>query len=131
MRSLLIQGQVILEALQAPAQSEFDQLWDLLQSSEVQGYISQGDLDQLFVVMVRTKGLEAASSILHYLSNVLTVHSFADASELDFLISKQPRGSFSDSWGTLPMLSVRAYLQRFNLDLLYCDSCLSPSPTSV
>ena len=64
MRSLLIQGQVILEALQAPAQSEFDQLWDLLQSSEVQGYISQGDLDQLFVVMVRTKGLEAASSIL-------------------------------------------------------------------
>jgi hypothetical protein len=120
MHSLLIEGPLVLEALQENSQSDFDLLWAVLQSSDVQGYISQSELNTLFVEIARTQGIDVASSMTHHLSQVLMVYSPDETPKFDFRISTQS-DLFIESVETLPMLSVSAYLERLTLDLIYRD----------
>ncbi len=120
MRALLIESQLILDALQDSSHSDFDLLWRILQSNDVQGFISQAELDRLFVDIAQSRGLDVASSLTHHLSNVLTVFPTAQTPTVDLVLAKRS-DLILDSAEKLPMLSVSAYLERLTLDLAYRD----------
>ncbi len=118
MRSLLIESQLILEALQDNSPSEFDLLWRVLQSSEIQGYISQAELDRLFVDLAQSQGIDVASSLTHHLSQVLTVFPTEKTPTVDVILSHETPPSL-EPIGKLPVMTVSAYLERLTLDLVY------------
>ena len=118
MRSLLIQGDLIWDALRSEHPSEFDLLWQTLQSSNLQGFITQADLDQLYVQIAQTQGIDSATRIMHHVSRVLAVYAPGQAPPPDVFIIHSTSDQSTISPEVIP-LSVSAFLERYTLELLY------------
>lgn len=118
MRSLLIQGDLIWEALQSDHPSEFDLLWQALQSTDLHGLITQADLDQLYVRIARTQGIDSATRIIHHVSRVLAVYVPEQEPVPDLLILNSTLDQ-STTPSEIISLSVSAFLERYTLELLY------------
>jgi hypothetical protein len=118
MRSVLVEGSLIWDALQGESPSDFDLLWKVLQSAELRGYITQEDLDRIYVDITRTQGIESATHITYHIKRVLSVYAPETDLAPDVRIAKSAIEQSSTPEG-MTTLSVSGFLERFTLDLIY------------
>jgi hypothetical protein len=118
MKHLLVQGTLIWQALQEHGPSDFDELWEILQSSEVKGYITADDLEGLYTRLATDRGPELAFALIRQVQNVLTV--CPDQQILDAAIASPKRLDWpKEDLSDLPVLTVSSFLERFALYQLY------------
>jgi hypothetical protein len=118
MRSVLVEGSLVLNALQGESPSDFDLLWKVLQSSELRGYITQEDLDRIYVDITRTQGIESATLITYHIKRVLSVYLPDSDLALDVRVTRLASEQSSSPEG-MTTLSVSGFLERYTLDLIY------------
>jgi hypothetical protein len=134
MKHILLSGTLIWEALEAEGGGDFDALWEVLQSPNVQGYITQLDLDSLYSRIARDQGVSLAFAMVSRFQKVLKIYSpesrppVVDA-EVARLTRREPRSQVAveDS----PLLTIDGFLERHSLELMYNGSLFEEEPASL
>ena len=126
MKHVLVNGTLIWEALQEDAESDFDALWKVLQSSTVQGYITQDDLDSLYYRIATERGVELAFVVVSHVQQVLTVYSPTLHHGVDVAIALDHRAGRDIAQplvdlpvSGVPLVSVPEFLERHTLNQLF------------
>ncbi|MEO1146999.1 MAG: hypothetical protein AAFY26_15550 [Cyanobacteria bacterium J06638_22] len=126
MKHVLVNGTLIWEALQEDAESDFDALWKVLQSSTVQGYITQDDLDSLYYRIATERGVELAFVVVSHVQQVLTVYSPTLHRGVDVAIAPDHRAGRDLAQplvdlpvSGMPLVSVPEFLERHTLNQLF------------
>lgn len=126
MKHVLLNGNLIWEALQEESESDFDALWRVLQSSTVQGYITQDDLDTLYYRIATERGVELAFVVVSHVQQVLTVYSPELHHVVDVAIAPDRRAQgdpthpFTDRpLSDVPLVSVPEFLERHTLNQIF------------
>lgn len=120
MKHILVQGTVVWQALQNETSTDFDVLWDVLQSPSVQGYITPDDLDALHRWIAEERSYELADELVAQVQDVLIV--CPPEEPMDAAIANGVAASDSaleDASTPVPLLSVTSFLERHALEHLY------------
>lgn len=120
MKHILVQGTVVWQALQNETSTDFDVLWDVLQSSSVQGYITSDDLDALHHWIAEERSYELADELVAQVQDVLIVcppEEPMDAAIANGSPATDPM--VKDASTSVPLLSVTSFLERHALEHLY------------
>lgn len=130
MKHVLLRGEVIWAALQQETTSEFDLLWEILQSPDVQGYISHEDLMTLYGRIAAEQEMTLAVTLLCQFRRILEVYWANPEYPLDVAIADEPEPwlqptPVNDIEIDVPILSVGGFLERYALEQLY-DADLEP-----
>lgn len=117
MKRILVDGNLILAGLKedCSSASEFHALWELLQSAQVEGYITQTDLACLKQTLNREIGPQAAEALVRAVQQVVRVYTATRPIALDAILTRSPEQF--EPWN-VPTLDTASFLQRYNLDCL-------------
>ncbi|MCU0569242.1 MAG: hypothetical protein MUF49_22045 [Oculatellaceae cyanobacterium Prado106] len=126
MKRILLDGNLIWDALQADDGSDFDVLWEVLQSTDVQGYITQTDLDSLYRRIAQEQDVAIAFKLVEQVKRILKVYS-PETQGIDIALAGSLQPSFQASTALhtdllnpeTAALSIQGFLERYTLDLLY------------
>lgn len=133
MKHVLLRGDLIWTALQQETTSEFDLLWEILQSPDVQGYISHEDLMALYGRIATEQDMTMAVTLLCQFRRILEVYwanpdypiDAAIASDNEPWVPVSVPDTDPDVAVDVPVLSVSGFLARYALEKLY-DADLEP-----
>ncbi|MBD2460277.1 hypothetical protein H6G89_04395 [Oscillatoria sp. FACHB-1407] len=125
MKTVLLDADLILQGLtdDGDFHHHFVALWQTLQSSTLQGYITKFDLARLHRQLAHEIGLEASERLLMAFERILKIWA-GDSSNggvtsyhcyFDAIITENPQSFYG--WD-VPTLSVTEFLQRYELDSL-------------
>lgn len=119
MKHVLVRERLIWEALHQDATSDFDVLWEILQSREVQGYVTDSDLTALYHRLAQEQGFGSAHQLTSQFRRVLKVYSPEQDGVLDAAIAHPHDDNPLEPSEDLPTLSVASFLERYVLYQLY------------
>lgn len=119
MKHVLVRERLIWEALHQDATSDFDVLWEILQSREVQGYVTDSDLTALYHRLAQEQGFGPAHQLTSHFRRVLKVYSPERDGVLDVAIAHPHDDTPLEPTEDLPTLSVASFLERYVLYQLY------------
>ncbi|MBD1910910.1 MULTISPECIES: hypothetical protein [unclassified Leptolyngbya] len=119
MKHVLVRERLIWEALHQDATSDFDVLWEILQSREVQGYVTDDDLTALYHRLAQEQGCGPAHQLTSQFRRVLKVYSPDRDGALDVAIAHPHDDNPLEPTEDLPTLSVASFLERYVLYQLY------------
>lgn len=131
MKTVLLDGALILQGLtdEGDSHQHFVELWKALQSSTLQGYVTQLDLVKLHQRLDDEIGVEASERLLAAFGRILKIWSGDRSHLLDAIITEDPQQF--EGWD-VPTLSVTEFLTRYELDaLLKQTSAISLPPTEI
>ncbi|MDX2213885.1 MAG: hypothetical protein SFY66_11420 [Oculatellaceae cyanobacterium bins.114] len=117
MKTVLLDGDLILRGLtdEGDFHQHFVVLWQTLQSSKLEGYITKLDLARLHRRLNHEIGQEASERLLTAFRRILKIWSSHPSGWIDAIITENPQ-SFNE-WD-IPTFSVSEFLQRYELDAL-------------
>jgi hypothetical protein len=139
MKHILLSGTVIWEALQADRGCDFDALWEVLQSPNVQGYITQTDLDGLYSCIAKEQGVSLAFAMVNRFKKVLKIYQpeskrrMVDA-QVSRLFGRASSGGTATAEAVAveaPLLTIDGFLERHSLELLYKGSLANEESSSL
>jgi hypothetical protein len=121
MKNILLTGQLIWDALQAES-SDFDVLWEVLQSQKIQGFITQNDLDTLYRQIAQEQDVGIAFSLINQLQRVLLVYSPSHSQLIDIEVNNRVYSrSVAVELNECSVLSLHGFLERYALNMLYAN----------
>jgi hypothetical protein len=120
-KTILLDSNLILQGLidEGDFHYRFIALWKTLQSSQLQGYITELDLAKLQGQLKQEIGHEASEQLLAAFGRVLAVWSGDRSFSVDVIVTEDPQ-SFN-TWD-VPKLSVADFLKRYELNSLLKQS---------
>ncbi|MEM7771190.1 MAG: hypothetical protein AAF327_11860 [Cyanobacteria bacterium P01_A01_bin.37] len=121
MKHVLLTGSLIWDALHEKTTSDFDVVWEILQSPTIQGYITQEDLDALYYRIATEQTVELAFSLVSYVQQVLDVYRPNHHHKIDVAIAHTLSADFQtiEQWGDLPWVSLTGFIERHRLSQLF------------
>lgn len=119
MKHILLREGIIWQALRQEKSSEFDVLWEILQSSRVQGYITAEDLEVLYHRIACDQDDNVAAKLINKFCRVLKIYSETGDCFLDAAIAEDGLPEVSVSLYDTPLLSVSGFIKRYALYELY------------
>ena len=122
MKRILLRENLIWQALRADNNSEFDVLWKILQSSQIQGYITTKDLEVLSRRLADEQDPAVAKNLLDYFCKVLEIYPENEDVLLDATIDDDNLRDIPADEDDIPLLSVEEFLQRYAIYELYSSN---------
>jgi hypothetical protein len=119
MKRVLLQERLIWRALREGRSSEFDVLWEILQSSKVQGYITAQDLGMLYRRIAHEQNTSVALALVERFCRVLEIYPGIQDCPLDAAIAEEDATDVQMEQDDVPLLSVKGFLKRYALYELY------------
>ena len=122
MKRILLRENLIWQALRADNNSEFDVLWKILQSSQVQGYITTKDLEALSRRIADEQDPAVAKNLLDCFCRVLEIYTEDEDVLLDATVGDDNLRDIPVDEDDIPLLSVQEFLQRYAIYELYSSN---------
>ncbi|HEY9619408.1 MAG TPA: hypothetical protein V6C78_03520 [Crinalium sp.] len=124
MKTVLLDGELILRGLNDDGDfhRQFITLWEALQSSKLEGYISKLDWDRLQQRLNQDVGSQSSEHLLLAISRILQVWCADRHPSIDVIITENPTHA---SESETPIFSVAEFLKRYELDALLEQSVAS------
>lgn len=118
MKRILIDGEMILRCLTEEGdflKAETESVWDILRKPNVQGYITQVDLDNLSRNLVESVGGDNAEQIVSQLRRLVGIYS-ANYNYYDVILTDKPQKFVGVS---ASVLSPSQFVERYRLEELF------------
>ena len=119
MACILLTDVPIIQALEAECSSEFEELWDILKSGTISGYITPNDLNQLHHHIHQSVGPILAEEMVAGFRAVLKIYGDEDYPEIDIVVDVHSQDSGVDE---PPIRSVADFLCIYALEVLLATS---------